>query len=302
MLTTSSQTERRVISMVPAGKHGRALRAFTILEVVLALAIATSILAVVLYFYRQAENLRTQLLQVTSQTTGARLILERLTGELTVAQLCGSMQQGLSGGPDNIQFVKLDVPGPSAWTNNADTNLIVPVSPYHLITYALGASPMDSNVVGLVRTEGSLLTQRPAAAVDSEFAETNSPSYGQTNDLTAAQTNDVTIAQTNAHNNFTNAPSDAVTNALALRQSVLLTDQLQFLRFRYCDGTNWLDSWSGPDLPLGVEINLGVEPLPQGSNVETYNGELFRRVIYLPNHGTNAAPNLATSTAASIAP
>jgi hypothetical protein len=59
---------------------------------------------------------------------------------------------------------------------------------------------------------------------------------------------------------------------------------LQFLRFRYYDGTNWLEAWSAPGLPVGIEVSLGVEPLPPESTADEYPFEEYRRVIYLPNH------------------
>lgn len=63
---------------------------------------------------------------------------------------------------------------------------------------------------------------------------------------------------------------------------VLLTGRLRFLRLRYWDGQTWLDSWSGGDVPMAVEVAMGVEPLPEGTDPQTYPYELFRRTIYVP--------------------
>jgi hypothetical protein len=69
----------------------------------------------------------------------------------------------------------------------------------------------------------------------------------------------------------------ALTNGLAI-------EKLQFLRFRYYDGTNWLEAWTAPELPAGIEVSLGVEPLPPELTAEDYPFEVYRRVIYLPSH------------------
>jgi hypothetical protein len=65
----------------------------------------------------------------------------------------------------------------------------------------------------------------------------------------------------------------------------LAIGQAQFVRFRYWDGSAWLDDWNTPDLPVGVEISLGLEPLPVETSPDDYPFEQYRRVIYLPNHG-----------------
>jgi hypothetical protein len=35
---------------------------------------------------------------------------------------------------------------------------------------------------------------------------------------------------------------------------------------------------------VGIEVSLGVEPLPPELTAEDYPFEVYRRVIYLPNH------------------
>ena len=69
--------------------------------------------------------------------------------------------------------------------------------------------------------------------------------------------------------------------------------QIQYLRFRYWDGSTWTEAWSAPELPLGVEVSLGREPLPPESTADEYPFELYRRVIYLPNHASGRAPSIA---------
>ncbi len=73
----------------------------------------------------------------------------------------------------------------------------------------------------------------------------------------------------------------------AQAEVVLLSDRIKFLYFRYWDGAAWLPNWGGGDAPLAVEINLGVEPLPEDTDPEEYPYEVYRRVVYVPA-GTQA--------------
>ena len=61
-----------------------------------------------------------------------------------------------------------------------------------------------------------------------------------------------------------------------------LTDRIRFVNFRFWDGAAWQEAWSGTDLPTGVEVTLGAEPLPQGTERSAYPYPTFRRVIYVP--------------------
>jgi hypothetical protein len=70
--------------------------------------------------------------------------------------------------------------------------------------------------------------------------------------------------------------STSVTNRL----EEPLTRSIRFVNFRYFDGSLWRDAWDGADLPLGVEVSFGAEPLPPEEAEYPY--ELFRRVIFLP--------------------
>ncbi len=223
-------------------------RGFTLIEVVLAIGIAAGILMVVLFFYRQTEALRTGLIEETSRVSAARLIMERLSIELSAARRCESLQQGLTGGSDSLQFVRLDFPLQSSWTNQTNFVAAPAPTPFRLVSYSLIQSTNGASGSGLVRSEKAL-SRRTTPVL------------------------------------FTNEDDASVVGGTAVPTNGLAIQQLQFLRFRYYDGTNWLEAWSAPDLPLGVEVSLGVDPLPPELTVDEYPSELYRRVIYLPNHG-----------------
>jgi type II secretory pathway pseudopilin PulG len=240
--------------------RGLASGGFTLIEVVLAIGIAAGILMVVLFFYRQSEALRTALLEETSRIGAARLIMERLSLELSAARRCESFQQGLSGGADNLRFVRLDFPLSSCWTNTNQTSLVsAPVpTPFRLVSYSLVQSTNGSSGSGVVRSE-EMLSKRTTP-----------------------------VLFTNADDGSLGGGASAATNGLAI-------GQIQFLRFRYYDGTNWLEAWSAPGLPAGIDVSLGVEPLPPELTVDEYPFETYRRIIYLPSHA--AAGTLAQAAA-----
>ena len=62
----------------------------------------------------------------------------------------------------------------------------------------------------------------------------------------------------------------------------LISPDIKFLAFRYWESGNWLESWTGGDVPLAVEIAMGLDPLPEGMEAEEYPYPCFRRVVCIP--------------------
>ena len=60
-----------------------------------------------------------------------------------------------------------------------------------------------------------------------------------------------------------------------------VTPHVKFLRLQYWDGGAWVPQWR-QKLPAAVEITLGFEPLPEGTEAEEYPYETFRRVVAIP--------------------
>ena len=245
--------------------------AFTLIEVILAIGIAAGVLMVVLFFYGQSESLRTQLLQENARISAARLVMERLSRDLSAARWSQSYQQGLSGGADNLQFVRLSFPLPSAWTNSTATGSLTPVSTLRLVSYSLGQGT-NGSASGLVRSEQALSRQTGVVPTNPDQAL-----FTQSG-----------AVLTNADQALFNAGAPAPRGGVTI-------EQLQFLRFRYYDGTNWLEAWSGASLPAGIEVSLGMDPLPAELTADEYPYELYRRVIFLPN-----SPSGITSTRAGV--
>ena len=64
---------------------------------------------------------------------------------------------------------------------------------------------------------------------------------------------------------------------------LIITERLKYLKFRYLNGGAWMDTWPGPQLPLGVEVSLGIDPLTSTNLFEEYTNHVFRRIIRIPS-------------------
>jgi type II secretory pathway pseudopilin PulG len=231
-------------------------RAFTLVEVVLAISIAIGILVVALFFHSQATNLRAQLLDESDRIATIRLVMERLTAELRAA--FEQPQYGFTGDATSLRFVTAVAPAlpgrPAATTPRTDLRLV---------SYRLGKTLEGTNeiVTGLIRAEQPLV-EAPAARGTLALPVTTVP---------ADATNALDFAATVLES----------TNALA-RGPEPLTEAIRFVRLWFWDGYEWSATWDSPQLPRGIEINLGSQLLPEDGTLADYPGDLYRRVIYLP--------------------
>jgi prepilin-type N-terminal cleavage/methylation domain-containing protein len=236
-------------------------RGFTLIEVILAIVIAVGMLVVVLYFYQQTADLRTQLIQESERISSVRLLMDRITGELRAASALSSSRIAFAGDATSMRFITVCLPVRSAWNAGPSGRLVTPQTDLKLVSYHLGRSIERSNVVvaGLVRTEQPTVDVRPRAA--------------------PARTNEV-------------AGEREAKPAPATRGPEPVTDAIRYVRFRYWGGDDWKESWSAVELPKAVEISFGGEPLPDSTAPDDYAFDLYRRVIYLP--GSEASGGLST--------
>ncbi len=219
-----------------------AKRAFTLVEVILAISIAIGILVVALSFYQQAASLRAQILEASNRISTIRLLMDRLTSELRSAR--AHDWEGFTGDAASIRFVKTEALSPNAWTRTQ------PYTNLKLVTYgvATGIEGTNTFVSGITRTERSVIEARQVRA---------------------------------------SSPMDIGSSTNIIIEP--LTDSIRFLRFRFWDGADWLNSWNDIVPPLAVEVSFGSEPQPDDALPEEYPFELFRRVILLPG-GREADP------------
>jgi len=235
--------------------------AFTLVEVVLAILIISGIMTVLLYFYHRSAQVRQAALEETEFLSTSRMLLEQITMELRTARVAEDQFIGLEGSSNSISFVCTSIPQMARWIVSTNESVVLPpATDLKRVSYRLlsGTNILDRK--GIDRAEellhGAAFTAGTNATEFVNTAETNLTGEAETNFFT--------------------------TNQIA-RMPPLLTERVQFLGFRYWAGTNWTDSWSGMDLPTGVEVTVARDPMPVDAAAEEYPFEVFRRVIYLPN-------------------
>lgn len=168
----------------PITSRSAARRAFTLIEVLLAVGIAAAILMVLVYFYQQAAELRTQLLQETDRLATERLLMGRLEAELRCVPGRCFYKPPLRGNANSLQFIKTEFPSRAAWRSGTLGRATVPETDLRLVKYSLAGD--GTNVSGIVRTEEPMVTRqtvtRSQVTIDAPAA-TNRPAPPLTADL-----------------------------------------------------------------------------------------------------------------------
>jgi len=270
---------------------------FSLLEVLLAIGIAVGLMMVVLYFYRQAAELRTQAVAESEKIRETRLVMQKLNDELRLVfqhEKAGSF----SGNSNSIQFVTTHLPDRSQWSGAEMGRATRPETDLILVRYVGG--PTRSN--GFYRSAQALVAMRDPNAdpaldelddlEEEEMAdEDEGTGDGETDAAEDAESDDSggeeeqEEGEMDAGGEEETDGSAGAADTLALPR--ILTENIRFSRFRFWGGEEWQDSWSGASSPPAIEISLGFEPLPEMMVPDEYPYELFRRVIYLDG---NAPP------------
>jgi type II secretory pathway component PulJ len=271
-------------SLVPvAPRPARAASAaFTLIEIILAIALATGLLLVALMFYRQAAALRGQILQESDRISALRLTLDRLAGDLRAAQPKAAAGREFSGDSSSIRFMKEAVNLPPwsarAWRNRQDTDLV---------RVSLGATTTATNGAGLTVT-GLSFKEEPLSASGTTVLDDSAINLPLTPGGDARRST-APIPVDDSANNASSLPLGQ-TNHLERP----LLDFVRFVRFRYWDGNVWQPGWTNVAPPPGVEIVFATEAVPEGLPPEAYPPEAFRRVVFLPSGVASPPPQDAT--------
>jgi type II secretory pathway pseudopilin PulG len=248
-------------------------RAFTLVEVILAIGITTALLIVALVFYRQAADLRTQILQESERLASIRLVLDLMAGDLRAALGKADPGNEFQGDSSSLRFVKTALTTPSLETRAFPAQ---PSSDLVRISFSAQKSLDGTNedVTGLVRLEEPLGAVSPAvSSLPLIPAPVVADGVISTNPPTAVQ-----------DTNFT--------DHLEAHPVEPLTDVVHFVRFRYWNGFSWQSGWTNASPPRGVEILLSTESLANDATAEAYPPEPIRRVVYLANGTTLSRTNL----------
>jgi type II secretory pathway component PulJ len=230
-------------------------RAFTLLEVVLAVALAVGLVGAMFGLYFRSSSLRERANEHMDFLLAERLVMDQVTRELRSAMEFKFLRVGLEGQTDRMEFSCARLPGPSVWMESTVTEDPPPAeADVQLVGYRLRTEADETGqevVVGLERT-----CQRSLLSRQVEEADAEAP--GEDADNTALPTDRAEV------------------------EVLLVTDRIRHLRLRYWDGTDWLEQWTGGDLPGAVEVTLGDRPMGEDQDESEYTGTLYRRVVYLP--------------------
>jgi len=129
------------------GSLGPRTRAgFTLVEVILAIGIATGLLIIALTFYRQAADLRGQILTESERLATVRLVMDRVAADLRAAQPMSRADAGFAGESGALTFTKSALSLPGGAMNVSD---LVRVS----FTTVKSTEGTNTSVAGLNRTE-----------------------------------------------------------------------------------------------------------------------------------------------------
>lgn len=231
--------------------------AFTLIEVLLAVGIATGLLLAALYFYRQSTELRGQIVRKSSELAVVRLTLDQIASDLRNA--APNPRQPFVGGPVSLEFTRFAPPAASTSSSN-----LPPVPPRP----ATESVRIDT----LIQQDGTNLSVRGISRRIVAPSPGPAPSPAPLPPSTNSVTDSPPLPEPSRPDESTNAP--AVAGPLI---------PVRFLALRYWNGSAWQDSWLAPTPPTGVEISLGLEPLPTDTTPETYPHERFRRVVFIPS-------------------
>ena len=260
-------------------KRQRRRTAFTLLEVLLAVVIATGLLSTAMYFYQKSSRFRSDLILETERIASARLILNRMSTELRSTLHHPVRNIGFKGGSNWVEFLKTEIPSEASWAMSTEniSSSAYPEAGYRLIRYELAMkNVIDTgldNSANREMIENLNLDNNSDVAPGGDF-----PSLKQGDAIDRTERRLLT--------------AKASTNSLATVriEPVRITDQLKYMQLRYLNNGNWAENWGGPNPPAGIEISLGIDPLSVTNLLEEYTNHVYRRIVRIPTSIASITP------------
>jgi type II secretory pathway pseudopilin PulG len=259
--------------------------AFTLLETLLAVVIATGLLSTAMYFYQQSSRFRNDLILENERIASARLIINRMSSELRSTLTHPKLGIGLKGGSNWIEFLKTSTPSRGSWKISTETTSpSYPETGYRLIRYQLAMRNLISD---------SLDNEANRKMIESLNLNENIPANEE--DSTIKQKQGDAIDRTERRLLMGKVNTNTI--ATVKIEPVRITEQLKHMQFRYLNNGSWSYQWPGPNPPQGIEISLGTEPLSATNLLEEYTNHVFRRILRIPT----TAPQGQTVTTNKVA-
>jgi len=91
-------------------------RGFTLIEVVLAVALSIGLITTALWFYRHAGDVRLTVSAAANEIATRRQIMERITMDLRNAVALPGQAGAMDGSTDRVSFITASLPSRSVWT------------------------------------------------------------------------------------------------------------------------------------------------------------------------------------------
>jgi len=245
----------------------RARPGFTMIEVVLAVSLSLALVIALLAFYKQVTDVRAAVHAEARIVGEEQTIMDLMTQDLRSAMVSPLAGMGIDGNTSGqFRVATASLPGGISWVvqNVTSTEQYPPQADVQIVGYRLRIEEDDQGqqvVTGIERTCQRTPTLQTAVEA------TDATSFPLTADI----------------------------------QVTLLSAGMRFLYLRYWDGSAWQEAWSSGDLPGAVEINLGRDPLPDGTEPSAYPYTMFQRVVCVPvsaKSSTGGAAAGVTGTAA----
>lgn len=190
---------------------------FTLLEVTLAVSLTLVLMVAMLTFYRQVTGVRAAVLKEIELVGAERAVMDLMTEEVRGAFVFRFLGQGMDGSADQMRFAAVTLPSPSVWL-----------------------------IQGMTETE-EIPPERDLQIVGYRIRYSEDE-YGDLVVDGLERTCQKTLTLRVAEETEEDEESEI--------QASLLTPHIKFLRLGYWDGSAWLESWSGGDLPQALEIVL----------------------------------------------
>lgn len=244
----------------------------TLVELVLGIGLLIVLLGAIFGFYQRSVDFRERGTNIASRTQLARVVLDQMASEIRRITPFVPQEFGVGGVEGNLREVTIATLVRPSRANfkkeNYETANLVPDADLEFVRYYIRIDPdhQDENgnpvVLGLYRASArsrGLIYGSPSAA-------TSQPAEGD----------------------LGTSASEAVTGAsdpTAYIEEQVVSEQIQYLRVRYSDGSGWLNEWKtssdpldlikgqmkqlaggtgskfdAPRLPMALEITIGFIP------------------------------------------
>ncbi len=231
------------------------LKAFTLLEMLLALLIIIMIVSSVYSFYHYSAKMIEAGRVRLEKSQLARILLDRIGNEIRAITPAGkNFTTVLEGKTDSIVFVTTVVPSRLAFfpTKFTDSSRLIEHD-FRRVEYILARSEEEENeILGLRRDELRCMLTPLIEKKESE-------------ELTPEEIESQRRAREKFQINFDMGINRAFTSQPIMLQK-LISEKIKYLRFDYYDGNSWRNTWNSANkgaLPRAILITIGFREMPE---------------------------------------